>query len=194
MNWTTDDLTLVVDAEMAMQNPLDAWHRMEMLQHLAVPNDPYSAKTRHVGSCHAYFNNKHYVGSYKEPVLYEFSREFADNAGEPIRRIRIGKPFDDDNDQMRQINRFQVELQPGIGDADGIYANPSILLSVSRDGGHVFGNQQPGSIGKIGRRKTRAIWRKKGLTRSFVPRVEINASVAPIVLLGASMDAEVLPK
>ncbi len=194
MNWTVDDYTLVVDIELAMQNPQDAWHRMQMVEKPQVAGDPNSGKTRHLGNCHAYFNNVHYVGSYKGPILYSFSRAYADNDGEPIRRIRIGSPFFEPGYSMVQVNSFQVDLMPGIGNPTGIYSDPAIFLSVSRDDGHLFGNKQRGRIGKAGQRKTRAIWRKKGLGRSFTPMIEINASVAPIVLMGAAMDYEVLKK
>ncbi len=170
------------------------WHRMAMQKHLFTPGEPNSAKTRHLASCHAYFNNTHYVGSYKDSTLYAMSRDYPDNAGEPITRERTGKDFFDPGYRQMQINKIQVDIAPGIGNASGIYSDPKIYLSISKDGGHSFGNRQPASIGKIGKRQTRAIWRKKGLARNLVPRVTIYASVAPIVISGAAIDYEVLPK
>lgn len=191
MNWTTDDYTLVLDvesAELDPNNPL--WHRMEMLPKPPLEGNPNYSKTRHVGNCHAYFNNVHYVGSYKEPILYSFSRSYADNAGEPIRRIRTGKPFFDPRYRYQQINLQQIDIQPGLGTVDNIYDNPVALLSISRDGGQVFGNKQAGSIGRIGMTQTRCLWRKKGLARSYVPRLEISASIAPICIMGDMLDYE----
>lgn len=188
MNWTTDDYTLVLDITE------NEWHRMEMQAKPPIASDPSYGKTRHVGSCHAFFNDAHYIGSYKNQILYEFSRQFASNAGEPIRRIRTGSPFADPLYRPMQINRFQVDIVTGIADQSGPYADPSIFLSVSRDGGHVFGNQIPASMGRVGKRQIRCIWRKKGLCKKFVPRIEVNAVIAPIVIMGAAMDYEVLPK
>lgn len=183
MSFNTDDYTLVYDVT------TNEWHRMEM------EPDSVTGKSRHIASCHAYFNGKHYVGSYKGPYLYEFSRNFAANDTEIIRRERTAKPFfDPDGYRKLQINKFQIDIQPGIGDADGIYKNPNAYLSVSKDGGQRFGNRQPAAIGAIGQSKVQVFWRKKGLARSFVPRATFYASVAPIMVMGAAIDFEVLDK
>lgn len=187
-NWTTDDYTLVYDVTTQL------WHRMEMIQSLPVQGEPFSGKTRHIGSCHAYFNGKHYIGSYKAPILYSMSRDYPDNADEPIRRERTGKTFFDPNYRKLQINLFQADIQPGIGRPNTIYDNPKAYLSCSKDGGHVFGNRQEAIIGKVGNRQTRVLWRKKGLVRNWTPRLTFYASVAPILIMGSSIDYEVLPK
>lgn len=188
INWTTDDYTLVYDVTTQL------WHRMEMESNLPVQGEPFSGKTRHIGSCHAYFNGKHYIGSYKAPILYSMSRDYPDNAGEPIKRQRTGKTFFDPNYRKLQINFFPVDIQPGVGRPNTIYDNPNIYLSVSKDGGHVFGSQQEAIMGKAGNRQTRAFWRKKGLARNWTPRLTIYASVAPILIMGNSLEYEVLPK
>ena len=195
MNWTTDDLTLVVDIEMASRDPHLAWHRMAMLKKPPLEGDPNYSRTRHIGSCHAYFNGIHYIGSYKSPTLYSFDRLFADNDGEIIPRIVIGKPFSTPEYNAFQINKIQLDIKPGIGNVTGDYTDPVVLLSISRDGGHIFGNALPGTIGKVGKFKTRCLWRKKGWVRTtYVPMLEIRATCAPIIIMGDTMDINVLPK
>lgn len=188
ISWTTDDFTLVCNLE-----TLD-WHRMEMLKKPAVAGDENSGKTRHISSCHAYFNGVHYVGSYKEPTLYAFSRDFKDNAGEPILQTRIGKTYFDPMYQRMQGYMYQLDIQPGIGNVVGDYTDPKVLLSVSKDGGHAYNNREEGRIGRIGQRQTRCLWRKKGLFRNWTPKIEIRDSVGPICIMGDCLQHTVLPK
>lgn len=191
MNWTIDDVTLVYDVTMK------TWGRKEMQKKLPILGEPYSGKVRHLADCHAFFNNQHYIGSYKKPIIYSLSRDYATNAGEPIRRVRTSKHFFDGNYRMLQINHIQYDMQTGIGtdgdpnDAQKI--NPQAYLSLARDG-QPFGNEAPAPIGKIGNTRSRVIFRKKGQARDIVARFSTYAPLAPIVILGASIDYEVLNK
>lgn len=219
MNFTTDDKTIVYDVTMKV------WHQMKMRKTLFKEDVPYSGMTRHIGNCHAYFNNKHYIGSYKAPLLYEFSRSFSTNAGEQIRRVRICPHFFDENYRMLQISALQIDMQMGIGlsgdseqtsdwitdggdfvittDGDnlvwggssqGVGRNPKLFLRISRDGGNTFGNYHAASIGKIGERRARAIFRRLGVCRDFVAELSFTDPVKPVVILGGSIRYEVLNK
>lgn len=186
MNFNSDDYTLVYDFVMK------AWHKREM--HQTIPNGgrgPISKK-RNLPNCHAYFNNKHYVGSYKAPVIYQMSLNFEDNAGEPIERTRIPRHFFDEGYRRIQITALQIDMQMGIGKASGTYQNPQVFLRVSKDGGHVYGNLHSASVGKIGQNKVRAKFRKLGITRDLVPKISFNAPVMPFIILGAAIDYKVL--
>lgn len=188
MNWTTDDMTLFYDITM------QKWGRMEMQQFLPVIGQPYSAKTRHLGNCHAYFNGQHYLGNYKNPTIYSFSRAYPDNDGEPMRHIRTCRSFFDKSYKTIQANYVQLDLEMGLGDPVGVNQDPKVYLSISRDGGHTYGNEIGATLGRIGERRARAFWRKKGLSREFVFRFAIYNNVSPIAILGASIDYEVLTK
>lgn len=219
MTWNTDDTTLVYDV--TMKN----WHKMEMHKTLVTQGDPYSGKVRHLSNCHAYFNDTHYVGSYKASILYDFSRDFATNAGEEIRRVRVCPHFFDENYRMMQIRWLQIDMQMGIGlsgqgegdqrwitdngdfvvDSDGdnlvwggtsqgVGQDPMVYLRISRDGGNTFGNYHGVSVGKIGNRRARAIFRRLGLCRDFVAEISFYDPVLPIAILGGSINYEVLQK
>lgn len=197
MSWNTDDKTLVYDVKTKL------WSKWEMQQHQPVAGDINSTKTRHLSNCHAYFNGTHYIGSYKAPKLYKMSRQYTDNAGEPIRRVRVCQHFFDVDYKKMQINSLQVDMQMGLGesgDGTGIYddqnddplINPQIYLSISRDGGISFGNERPAPIGKIGERLGSAKFRKLGQARDFVAKFIIYAPLRNIALLGASINYGVL--
>lgn len=219
MNWTTDDTTLVYDV--TMKN----WHQMQMHKTLEQQGVKYSGKVRHLGNCHAYFNDTHYLGSYKGPILYDFSRRFATNAGEQIRRIRVCPHFFDENYRMMQIRWLQVDMQMGIGlsggsegaekwitnngdfvvtqnddnivwgsSNQGVGRDPQVYLRISRDGGNTYGNYHAASVGKIGNRRARAIFRRLGLCRDFVAEISFYDPVLPVAILGGSINYEVLNK
>jgi hypothetical protein len=194
MNWTTDDITVVYDLTTSLAVEYPVWHRMEMEKHKGDPMDVNSSKTRHLADCHAYFNGQHYIGSYKAPKIYSYSRNYASNDGEPIKRQRTAPHFSAPGYNKIRIKKFQVDMQTGIGAVNGEYQNPRAYLAISRDGGRSFGNEIGVPIGKFGERKIEVKWWRKGIARDFVPRVTIYADVAPIVILGAAIDYEVLSR
>jgi len=220
MNFSTDDTTIVYDVKMKI------WHQMMMHKTLFKEDVPFSGKVRHLGTCHAYFNNKHYIGSYRAPILYDFSRAYATNAGEELRRVRVCQHFFDENYRMLQIKHLQIDMQSGIGlgggshsdshkwlddngdfvvtkDGDnlvwgtstqGVGRDPKLYLRISRDGGNTFGNYHAASVGKIGDRRARVIFRRLGLARDFVAELSFYDPVLPVALLGGSIDYKVLKK
>lgn len=200
MSWTTDDVTLFFDVN------LRAWYRKEMLKSIPIPGVPNSGKVRHVSNCHVYFNGQHLVGSYKNSILYDMSRAYPDNAGEPMKREFVTEHiFDQESYNMQQIDKIQLDMQQGLGESGegtGIYddsnddplINPQVWLALSRDGGLSYGNEMPAPIGKIGERRTRTLWRKKGQARDIVGRFRIYVPLNDICILGASIDLKVLSK
>lgn len=196
MNWTTDDITIVYDLTTSMAVEYPVWFRMEMEKHKGDGIDPNTSKTRHLADCHAYFNGQHYIGSYKSPKIYSYSRDYASNDGEPIKRQRVAPHFSAPGYNKIRIKKFQVDMETGIGNVTGETSNmnPRAYLAISRDGGRSFGNEIGVPIGKIGERKINIRWWRKGIARDFVPCVTIYADVAPIVILGAAIDYEVLSR
>jgi hypothetical protein len=73
---------------------------------------------------------------------------------------------------------------------------PVVFFSYSKDGGQTYGNKLRGTMGRIGERTHRTVWRKLGTTprgQGFVPKIEFFNEI-PFVVLGASWDFEVLPE
>lgn len=66
--------------------------------------------------------------------------------------------------------------------------NPQVMLQVSRDGGHTFGNELWTTLGAAGNYRTRVVWRRLGRARDFVFRFRVVDPVKA-VFIGASMDA-----
>jgi hypothetical protein len=71
-----------------------------------------------------------------------------------------------------------------------IGTNPQVGLSYSDDGGHTFSPERQVSLGAIGARGARAIWRRLGMSRDRVFRVTCNDPVK-FCPIGAEIDAKV---
>ncbi len=75
-------------------------------------------------------------------------------------------------------------------------SEPPVFLSYSKDGGVTFGYLQTGTMGALGDRTHRTVWRKLGVVprgQGFVPKIEFYSNV-PFIVLGAAWFYEVLPE
>lgn len=190
ISWTTDDITLVYDVTTKI------WAKWEVQSSLQVDSIPNSGKTRHLSSCHAYFNQSHYVGSYKAPILYSMSLRNFTNDGQEIRRLRTCQHFFQEGYVNMLINSLQIDMKMGLGTDGETYPlqpgiNPRVYIRISRDG-MPFGNYHEATTGRIGQYAARALFRKLGLTRNLVVEITFYDPVLPVAILGASINFEAL--
>ena len=106
------------------------------------------------------------------------SRKFFTDAGEPIVAVRRCPHVWSAQDRKRVFNTaLQIEFTAGVGSQTGQGANPQAMLRWSNDGGQSFGNEHWTSIGKAGRTKDRAIWRRLGQAWDRVYEVRFSDPV-----------------
>lgn len=192
LNFTTDDITLVYDLTTSQEVGYPFWFREEMQPHKYDVAIPFSDKTRGLGDCHAYFNGKHYIGSYKDATLHHYSREYATNSGDIIKRERTTGHLAQAGYELQKIKEIQFDFEVGLGKNTGDYEDPVTHLTVSRDGGKTFGNVHTASLGKMGDYRKRVRFKRLGIARDLVTRSITYAAVTPIVLAGAAIDMEVM--
>ena len=82
-----------------------------------------------------------------------------------------------------------VDLEPGVGLDTGQGSDPQIMLRVSKDGGHTWGNEMWRDIGKAGVYKRRVKWDFLGIARTWTFEFVVEDPV-DISLLGAYADVE----
>lgn len=202
LNFTAANHTFVLNVSMSTAET-PRWHEEEVLN-----------GDRHPAQTHAYFNGVNFYGSYNAPIFYIVSDQVATNDGQQIRRMRIGKQITPEGYNRLRIDRFQVDLIQGslVTDQRGFVAipgleniqvapyapnaQPTVYLSVSKDGGQSYGYNLHSTMGKVGERTHRTVWRKVGTTprgQGFVPRIEFYEPI-PFTILGAAWDFEVLPE
>jgi hypothetical protein len=200
LNFTLANHTFVLNVSMSEPGK-PRWHEEEVLN-----------GNRHPAQTHAYFDGVNYYGAYNAAKFYIVSDQTSTNDGETIRRMRIGRQMSPEGYDRLRIDRFQIDLlQGGLttgslgfvknpGDSNIIpyvpNARPTVFLSVSKDGGQTYGNYLHATMGRIGDRTHRTVWRKLGTTprgQGFVPKIEFFNQI-PFVVLGAAWDFEVLPE
>jgi hypothetical protein len=214
LNFTAANHTFVYDLSMSTQES-PKWHEEEILN-----------GNRHPAQTHAYFDGVNYYGDYKSPKFYMVSDQTSTNDGETIRRMRIGRQMTPEGYNRLRIDRFQLDLLQGQLDIETFVdidldtefgepittesdiniildqqipiggGQPIVFLSVSKDGGQSYGPILQATMGKLGERTFRTVWRKLGTTprgQGFVPKIEFFNEV-PFVVLGAAWDFETLPE
>lgn len=214
LNFTLANHTFVLNVSMSTAEQ-PRWHEEEVLN-----------GDRHPAQTHAYFDGVNYYGSYKSAVFYIVSDQTSTNDGETIRRMRIGRQMTPEGYNRLRIDRFQIDLLQGqidvsnVIDVDLLTENsqiiltesgtdiitdegidilggqPTVFLTISKDGGQTYGNYLHATMGKIGERTHRTVYRKLGTTprgQGFVPKVEFFNEI-PFVVLGAAWDYEELPE
>lgn len=142
---------------------------------------------RHIAEiCIDYLNNPR-ITDYMNGNIYTMDvNVFTDN-GTPIVREIQARHFFKDYIKMR-VSKLQVDFETGVGLTLGQGMNPQVMLQISRDNGHTWGNEIWVTLGFIGKYLTRAIWWRLGYARDFVFKLRITDPVK-VVIAGASVVA-----
>ena len=143
---------------------------------------------RHRGNCCAFFNQQVLVGDYENGKIYQLSRSFYTDDGQPIRRIRRAPHITSDL-QRQYFHELQIQFQPGVGLSTGQGQDPQAMLRWSNDGGSTWSNEYWTTIGKQGKYQNRAIWRRLGWSRDKVFEVSISDPVKAVIV-SANLKAE----
>jgi len=147
------------------------------------------SQERHRAECHTVAYGKNVVGDYQNGKIYALDQDTNTDAGTPIARIRAAPHISKDGKFVRH-NSFQLDMETGVGtDGTNQGNNPQAILRWSDDGGHTWSNERFADIGKIGKTKTRAIWRRLGSSRDRVYEVKVTDPVK-VVFIGAWLDLE----
>lgn len=79
------------------------------------------------------------------------------------------------NGDTLSLDSIWLDMETGLAVAG---ENPQVMIQISKDGGHVWGEERFVSAGKTGEYKTRAIRRRMGLARDIAVRMRITDPVA----------------
>lgn len=114
-------------------------------------------------NCFMNFQNLRLVGDYQSGQIHQMDREFYTDADDPIVCIRRCPHIWSREDRKAQFHPWlEIEFTTGVGLQSGQGSNPQAMLRWSVDNGQSFGNEHWATLGRVGRRKTRVIWRRLG--------------------------------
>lgn len=129
--------------------------------------------TRHIATSYSFFNGKPHILSYANNNLYEMSQYLVTDDQFPIYRARQTTNFSLPSYKRCMLKVLESNFQSGVGItgdinfASTLYvpgSDPMCYMSISRDGGTVFGNSRPAPMGRVGEFDARTVWRKMGIS------------------------------
>lgn len=132
----------------------------------------YKAFDRHRADCHAFFNNKHFVGDYENPIIYHFSDKYYDDDDVAVRRRMITDRLYANKGEGFTLNKVSIYALQGFADPTGTDEQPYVELSISRDGGSSYGSTLSAPLAKLGVREWRTDFYRLGTMDSAVLDIE----------------------
>jgi hypothetical protein len=137
------------------------------------------------------FNGRNYVTDEVTGRIYELNTGTCTDNGTPIKRQVVTRHVRNQGNEFT-ISELFLDFETGVGlsgaePTPGV--DPQVMLRISRDGGHTFGNERWVPLGKLGEFSARVILRRLGSARDFVVEMTLTDPVK-FVLASGSVDIE----
>lgn len=129
------------------------------------------------------------MADYRDGTLYEPNLETYTENGEILEFELVSRHQTNMADyEDTPINELILDFERGVGISTGQGSDPMVMLTISKDGGHVWGNEIWLPLGAIGQYRWRAIARRLGIANNgdWTFKLRITDPVKR-VLLGASI-------
>lgn len=135
---------------------------------------------RHRGEMHLEYLNAHLVADYSNGSIYDIDPNAYTDNGTAIAREIIGKHFFNGNDRIT-LDELYIDMETGVGLTSGQGSDPQVMLSVSKDNGYTYGGERWKSLGAMGKRLSRVVWRGLGMARDWVFKIRITDPVKVVI-------------
>ena len=139
---------------------------------------------QHRGQFHTFAFGKHLIGS-ADGNIYAYDPNVNTNAGDPLVRDRVSPHNALPNYAKVPYASLQVDCIVGKGKPDS--AAPSLMMRYSDDGGESWKNWRTASMGAIGQRKARTIYRRLGEARDRIWQIRCTDDT-PLAIVGANVE------
>jgi hypothetical protein len=136
---------------------------------------------------HTYAFGKHLTGDSSTGAVYQMATTItSDGSGRTLRRLRRAPHLVNEGKRVT-YDRFQLDLEAGLGLSSGQGSDPQVMLRWSNDGGQTWSNEHTVSAGAQGVYKARAQWRRLGQARDRVFELSMSDPI-PWRLVDAWID------
>ena len=143
---------------------------------------------RHLSDIGVAFDTNFIVSDHENGQLYTLDADIFNDNGAPIERELVsGHVFSPSRNNLI-IRRLRIDMESGVGLISGQGNLPTIMLQISRDGGHSYGNELWTTIGATGQTYERAEWRRLGHARDFVFKIRVTDPIK-VVIIAAIIEA-----
>lgn len=133
--------------------------------------------TRHLGEFSFSLLHRTVIADYSVGRLYTLNPESLTDNGASIVREIIGETVCGQDGEFFPVDCLRLDMEVGVGLANGQGSNPQIALSVSRDNGNTYGPEMWKPMGAMGQYRTRVEWRRLGTPRYFTPKIRLSDPV-----------------
>lgn len=172
-NFPTEGKSWLYDASTTLWSPLESG----------------MAGARHRGELQLNYQNKSLIADWETGLVYNLAPDTYTDNGVAIAREIIGRHFFKGDEEVT-IDRLYVDMQTGVGLTTGQGSAPQVMLQVSVDNGHTYGNELLASMGAMGKYGVRVVWRALGMALDWVFKIRITDPVK-VVITYAAIEAEV---
>jgi hypothetical protein len=145
------------------------WHERAQL------NDQ-GAYEQHIVKDLMFAFGKHLGVDRRSGRIYRMSQDLYDNAGEVRSCERIFTHLSDE-DKRVVYNRLAIGVEAGVGLADGQGSDPLLSLRLSKDGAKTWSTWFTTTIGKIGKTRNKAAFRRLGVAEQMTFNIRITDPV-----------------
>ena len=135
-----------------------------------------AAEGRHRANLQIDYLGRTLVADYEDGNIYILDPDVYEDNGEVIARELRGRHVFNTSDRL-VVNELYIDFETGVGLIDGQGEDPQIMLQISKDNGHTFGNELWTTIGAIGAYLTRAHWRRLGVAFDYVFKIRMTDPV-----------------
>jgi len=130
-------------------------------------------------NCHVFAFGEHLFGDFQNGGIYKLDGTIGTVNGARVHRQRTTISTGDEENRVR-LSSLQLDMEEGIG--SGNTANDDqFWLSYSKNGGHTFSNSLMRNAGEGGDWAKRVIWRRLGLARNWIFRIDTWTPKRPVL-------------
>lgn len=116
-----------------------------------------------------------YGADYQNGKLYKIEPDVFTDDGQMIVREFVSRH--QSIGDFTHIPELWLEMESGVGLQSGQGYDPQVMMQISRDGGHTWGNELWRSFGQVGKYLRRAVWRRLGRSRDWLFKFRVTDPV-----------------
>lgn len=138
----------------------------------------YSSGGRHRGEIQAQLLSKNYVTDYANGKIYRMAEGVYTDDGVAIYREFVSRH--QASGDYSHISQLWLEMEAGVGLQSGLGKTPQIMMQISKDGGHEWGQEVWRDIGAAGNYRTRAVWNRLGRARDWLFKFRVTDPIKTV--------------
>lgn len=134
--------------------------------------------SRHRGEIQQNYLDKNFVTDYENGKLYQLVDGVYTDDGQTIAREIVSRH--QSIGEWTVFDEVWFEMENGAADLTGQGSNPKMMLQISKDGGHTWGNEIWVPMGKIGEYRRRSVYRGLGRARDWLFKARVTDPIKTV--------------